>query len=82
MGSNPEDIGLSQRIGLMAEDHLALHGIRRTSPLGKKILEQFSLEPEPDAVPETEPVQEPIEIVSEESENEEVTGTQFRLDSF
>ncbi|OUX24004.1 MAG: hypothetical protein CMA23_005935 [Methanobacteriota archaeon] len=82
MGSNPEDIGLSQRIGLMAEDHLALHGIRRTSPLGKKILEQFSLEPEPDAVPETEPMEEPIETVSEESENEEVTGTQFRLDSF
>tara|TARA_B100001113_G_scaffold313908_1_gene279207 strand:- start:1340 stop:1780 length:441 start_codon:yes stop_codon:yes gene_type:complete len=82
MASNPEDIRLSQRIGLMAEDHLALHGIRRTSALGKKILEQFSVEPEPTPIPETKPVEEDRETVSLDTESEEVSGTQFSLDSF
>ena len=40
--NNPEDISLSLRIGLEGDDHLALHGIKRTSTQGKKILERFN----------------------------------------
>ena len=37
--TNPEDISLSLRIGLQGDEHLALHGIKRTSSQGKRILE-------------------------------------------
>tara|TARA_X000001036_G_scaffold167836_1_gene158975 strand:- start:15106 stop:16617 length:1512 start_codon:yes stop_codon:yes gene_type:complete len=40
--NNPEDITLSLRIGLEGDDHLALHGIKRSSPQGKRILEKFN----------------------------------------
>ncbi|MEC8979369.1 MAG: AAA family ATPase [Candidatus Thermoplasmatota archaeon] len=82
MAGDPEDIGLSQRIGLMAEDHLALHGIRRTSSQGKKILERFSLEIETDTNPMELPSEDTTVEDSDKSESKETTGTQFSLDSF
>ena len=82
MAGNPEDITLSQRIGLIAEDHLALHGIRRSSAQGKRILERFSLEVETDPVLVEHAVEELIEDTGNETKSEEATGRQFSLDSF
>ena len=82
MAGNPEDISLSQRIGLIAEDHLALHGIRRTSAQGKRILERFSLEITPDPIQVEQTVEEIIEDTSNETKSEEAAGRQFSLDSF
>ena len=79
--SNPEDISLSLRIGLNADDHLALHGIKRSSAEGKMILERF----ENNMNQSIDFIQEPIDIDSENiennGENEEAT-TQFSLDDF
>ena len=81
MAGNPEDIGLSQRIGLMPEDHLALYGIRRTSAQGKRILEQFSIEQEPDLTP-IEHIDNQNDNLTDDTESNGITGTQFSLDSF
>ena len=79
--SNPEDISLSLRIGLNADDHLALHGIKRSSTEGKMILERY----ENNMNQSMEIIQETIDNDSENivnnGENEDA-NTQFSLDDF
>ena len=82
MAGDPEDIGLAQRIGLMPEDHLALYGIRRNSAQGKRILEQFSIEQEPDLSPIEQNIDNQSDDLTEDTESNGTTGTQFSLDSF
>ena len=77
---NPEDISLSLRIGLNADDHLALHGIKRSSAEGKMILDRF----ENNINQDFQIVEEKIdnsELIENNDENNEAT-TQFSLDDF
>ena len=85
--SNPEDISLSLRIGLQADDHLALHGIKRSSSQGKRIISYFddSIKPVSSELSTSQNVDndgintEPdIEQISEE----QPTGNQFSLNDF
>ena len=62
------------------EDHLALHGIPKSSREGKSIIKSFDeseREPEGEAVIETEEV---VNIDEKQSDNSD--GTQFTLDSY
>jgi hypothetical protein len=79
---NPEDISLSLRIGLDADDHLALHGIKRTSTQGKRILEKFNegvIESSLEIIHEGKnTVEQNIENDSDDSS----TSNQFSLNDF
>ena len=78
--TNPEDITLSLRIGLEGDDHLALHGIKRTSSQGKRILEKFNEsidESPPEIIHEQESHIEHTEISDDTS-----TSSQFSLNDF
>ena len=79
--NDPEDITLSLRIGLEGDDHLALHGIKRSSTQGKRILEKFNESIDEDT----------IEIIHEQQDNAEQnidnnedasTSNQFSLNDF
>ena len=79
--NDPEDITLSLRIGLEGDDHLALHGIKRSSTQGKRILEKFN-----ESIDEDN-----IEIIHEQQDNAEQnidnnedasTSNQFSLNDF
>lgn len=59
LGGDPDDFSVAKKIGLGAEDHLALHGIPKSSKIASSIIENFNekadlevLEPhrEPDVV--------------------------------
>jgi replication factor C large subunit len=80
IGGDPMDLSLSIKLGLTAEDHLALYGIAKSKPMGVKILKAFNElnneEEEYDPVPVHE------EIKKEKDAKIEDVGTQFRLDSF
>ena len=78
--TNPEDITLSLRIGLDGDDHLALHGIKRTSSQGKRILEKFNEsidQSPPEIIHEQENHIEQTEISDDTS-----TSSQFSLNDF
>ena len=79
--NNPEDISLSLRIGLDADDHLALHGIKRSSQQGKRILEKFN-----EFVEEASQILLPEREIPKEENNPTIedkpTSNQFSLDDF
>ncbi len=77
---NPEDIELSVMIGLEADDHLALHGIKRSSPQGKRILEKFNSSYEDYQSDRNEFVSVEQNIV--ENKQSESTSNQFSLTDF
>ena len=59
LGGDPSDFSVSVNLGLSVEDHLALHGIPKSSREGKRIIKSFDeseREPEGAAVIETEEV--------------------------
>ena len=78
---NPEDISLSLRIGLNADDHLALHGIKRSSAEGKMILERFENNINQTMQIVEEKMDNDSEIIENDEQNDEAT-TQFSLDDF
>jgi hypothetical protein len=71
-------------LGLRGEDHLALHGITKSSAKGKKILkafdEQIEDELDYDSIQASE--ESSPEIVPRTNEDEDLAGKQFKLDSF
>ena len=78
---NPEDISLSLRIGLNADDHLALHGIKRSSKEGKMILERFENEIHQTIQIIDEKIDKDSEIIENNDQDDE-PSTQFSLDDF
>ena len=78
---NPEDISLSLRIGLNADDHLTLHGIKRSSKEGKMILERFENETQQTIQIIDDKIDNDSEIIENNGQDEE-PSTQFSLDDF
>jgi hypothetical protein len=79
IGGDPMDLSLSIKLGLTAEDHLALYGIAKSKPMGVKILKAFN---ELNNEEEYDPIPVHEEIKKEKDTEKEDVGTQFRLDSF
>jgi replication factor C large subunit len=84
LGGDSNDYSISQKLGLRGEDHLALHGITKSSAKGKKILkafdEQIEDELDYDSIQASE--ESSPEIVPRTNEDEDLAGKQFKLDSF
>ena len=79
---DPEDIKLSLRIGLESDDHLALHGIKRTSAQGKRILEKFEDTIDYDFTIKEENRDTIIDSDIMNTSEEETTSNQFSLNDF
>ena len=73
LGASDRDFTVAKRIGLTGEDHLAIHGIPKTSKVGKSILEEFGQVEEKFEIEEA-PSNDIVEQSSDES--------QSTLDSF
>ena len=73
LGGSEDDFTVAKRIGLSGEDHLAIHGIPKTSKVGKSILEAFG---------KSDDLSDLEEVVFEEQEPTSDDDTQSTLDSF
>ena len=78
LGGSSEDFTVAKRIGLTAEDHLALHGLPKSSRESKSIVESF------EKLDAEEPDGEIKKVESEEVVDslEEVDASQSTLDNF
>ena len=72
LGGDPNDFSVAKKIGLAVEDHLALHGIPKSSKIASSIIENFNGKEE-SGVPENH---------SESDEPFESEGSQTTLDGF
>ena len=72
LGGDPNDFSVAKKIGLAVEDHLALHGIPKSSKIASSIIENFDGKEE-SGVPENH---------SESDEPVESEGSQTTLDGF
>lgn len=79
---NPEDIGLSLRIGLEVEDHLALHGIKRSTPQGKRIIRKFEGLIDDNVLQHIEQKEHTLDDTLEDTTQTVETSNQFSLDDF
>ena len=79
--NDPEDITLSLRIGLEGDDHLALHGIKRSSTQGKRILEKFNESIDEDNIVIIHEQQDNAEQNIDNNEDAS-TSNQFSLNDF
>ncbi len=73
LGGSEDDFTVAKRIGLSGEDHLSIHGIPKTSKVGKSILEAFG---------KSDDLSDLEEVVFEEQEPTSDDDTQSTLDSF
>ena len=73
LGASDRDFTVAKRIGLTGEDHLAIHGIPKTSKVGKSILEEFGQVEEKFEIEEA-----PSKDIVEQNNDE----SQSTLDSF
>tara|TARA_B100000959_G_scaffold153056_1_gene160392 strand:- start:13086 stop:14618 length:1533 start_codon:yes stop_codon:yes gene_type:complete len=73
LGGSPNDFSVCKKIGLGAEDHLALHGIPKSNKSAKRIIEEF----DGDAM-----LVEADESDSMNEEKSDLDGSQSTLDGF
>ena len=72
LGSDVNDLTISNKFGFTGEDHLSLHGVKKGHKDSEKILKMFEIRKNED--------NEAIELEVEKSE--EKNANQFTLDSF
>ena len=73
MGGDVNDFALSKYLDISVEGHLYLHGVRKSSKEGKKIIEEYSTN-------EQSEIEE--EVMEEKLEEKELDGQQTSLDQF
>ena len=73
MGGDVNDFSLSKYLDIGVEGHLYLHGVRKSSKEGKKIIEEYSTN-------EQSEIEE--EVMEEKLEEKELDGQQTSLDQF
>ena len=80
LGGDSSDFSISVNLGLSVEDHLALHGIPKSSKEGKSVIKSFD-----ESVRETEDevmIETAEEVSTNEKRSDSNNGTQFTLDSY
>jgi replication factor C large subunit len=73
LGGDPDDFTVCKKIGLGAEDHLALHGIPKSNKSAKRIIEEFDGK---------SVIEESDELDGMNVERSDLDGSQSTLDGF
>ena len=77
LGGSESDFSIAKKIGLIVDDHLALHGVPKSSKRGKVIIDRFDVR---DSHSEVESNEELVEDLVDDSPSK--GPSQSRLDSF